>query len=191
MGALKNIFVFVIQLAFDFYLYILILRLLMQKFSTNWSNPVTQLVVKFTEPVLKPVRRFVPGFKGFDLAIVVIALIIAMIAQLLVLSLSYGFVPGFLGLILLGTTSILSKTLNCFMFAIIVSALISWFPRLQGGPLSDVVNSLAEPFLRFPRRYIPLLGGFDISPVIVLLVLYWLSSLIIPSLMAAAIRLSL
>lgn len=191
MSTIKSLFVFLIQLVFDFYLYLLILRLLMQKLSINWSNPVTQMVIKVTEPVLKPLRRYIPGFKGFDLSILVLALVIAMVQQLIVVGLSYGFMPRVLGLIMIAAITLVNKALYCFIFAIIVSALISWFPRLQGGPLSHIVNTISEPCLRLPRRFIPLIGGFDVSPVVALLVLYWLSLLFIQPLMAMAIRWSL
>lgn len=54
MVSLKYALIFIINFVFDTYIFILLLRLLLQKMGANWHNPVSQLVIKVTEPVVKP-----------------------------------------------------------------------------------------------------------------------------------------
>ncbi|MCH9743494.1 MAG: YggT family protein [Gammaproteobacteria bacterium] len=190
MVTLVQILIFLIKIIFDVFIYILILRLLLQKLSASWNNPVTQMTIRLTRPLLRPIRKIIPGFKGFDFAILVLAFVVALLRLVIVWLLSYSMLPGVVGLILLSIITLIVKTLNLFIFAIIISAIISWFPKLQGGPLSQIAWLISEPCLKLPRRFIPVVGGFDLSPLVAIIVLYLISSLIIPPLMEWTIRFS-
>jgi uncharacterized protein YggT (Ycf19 family) len=72
---------FLVQSLFDLFILALILRLIFQLVltRTDYNNPIWQAVVKLTGPVLHPLRRFVPGYKGIDVATIVLALLIKML----------------------------------------------------------------------------------------------------------------
>ncbi|SFK75983.1 YggT family protein [Methylocapsa palsarum] len=76
--------------------------------------------------------------------------------------------------------------LHLYTYVIIISAVLSWLVAFNIVNLhNDLVrslwnglNALTEPVLRPIRRQIPDLGGIDISPVIVLLLLYFIEQVI-------------
>src|SRR5690242_940135 len=73
-------------------------------------------------------------------------------------------VPHFLGLLILAGVDVIKIILNLFFYLILFQALLSW---IQPGfsPLAKVLMQMTAPILRPIQRVIPLIGGFDISPV--------------------------
>lgn len=77
--------------------------------------------------------------------------------------------------------------LNIYWWIIIASAVFSWLyafnvvnPRNQFvGAIGNALYRLTEPALRPIRRFMPDLGGIDISPIILLLILFFLQQFII------------
>jgi YggT family protein len=59
-----------------------------------------------------------------------------------------------------------------FIIAIIVRALMSWFPGTQGSSLARLLDDVTEPVLRPIRRVLPPAGGMDFSPIIALVLIY-------------------
>lgn len=60
-------------------------------------------------------------------------------------------------------------------WAIIIRVLLSWIPNLdRGNPLVQLLSQITEPVLGPARRIIPPIGGLDISPIVVILVLQFL-----------------
>jgi YggT family protein len=68
--------------------------------------------------------------------------------------------------------------LKVYLFLMLVYALISWVPSLRGR-WSDVVTRLVEPVLVPVRRIIPPLGGFDLSFLVVILIIQYVNSSIV------------
>lgn len=179
---------FIVDLAFDVYIFVLLLRLFFQKLQAGWHNPIVQLSVKMTDPIIKPMRRFLPGVKGFDLAIVV-TLVIFELAQLYsVMWLRYDIIPFFSGAILTTCVILINKTIYIFLFAIIIWSLLSWFVTSQRQPFVEVTGIIAYPLMRFARRFIPPISGLDLSPIVVLLLLYLVQQFVVTPLLAATTR---
>ena len=69
---------------------------------------------------------------------------------------------------------LLCQLLNLYLFVIFIRIILSWFPLRPGGAMQRVRDSLwkvTEPVLGFARRYLPPLGQFDLSPIVVILFL--------------------
>jgi len=64
-----------------FYLFIVLLRFLLQAARADFYNPISQFTVKATNPFLVPIRKVVPGFWGLDLAALVLAVAVHMLAS--------------------------------------------------------------------------------------------------------------
>lgn len=167
---------FIVIYLFDIYIMIVFTRFLLQMVRADFYNPVSQFVVKATTPVLKPLRRIVPGFGGLDnaslalLALLVIAKIIAWSFINFQAMLPVG------PLMLLSLKSIALTLVNYFMLIIFVGAIMSWV--VQGyHPVSAVLFQLSDPIVAPLRRLIPSAGGIDFSPMIVMLGLYFLKIL--------------
>jgi YggT family protein len=165
--------VFLLQLAFGLYILAVLLRLLFQIVRADFYNPLAQFVVALTNPILRPLRRLVPGLFGIDVASVLLLLMLQMLEIFLIATLVGRAVsPG--ALVYTAAVELLVLTLYVFMVAIIVRALLSWIvpygaPR---NPAMSLLVSLSDPLLRPARRWVPTVGGVDLSPLIVIAVLW-------------------
>jgi YggT family protein len=82
---------------------------------------------------------------------------------------------------------VIMLALNLYWWIIIISAILSWLvafnvinPRNEiVGTIGRVVYGLTEPVLRPIRRFLPNFGGIDISPIVLLLGIYFLQQIII------------
>jgi YggT family protein len=161
-----------VQTAFGIFVYALLLRFHMQWLRAPFRNPVGQFVSALTDWIVRPVRRFVPGLFGLDLA----TILIAWFAEALMLVLLYrlrGFPlagsPGAAGLLFtLAAMELLRASLYLMIGVIIVQVIISWVN--PHAPLAPVFDALTRPFYAVFRRFVPTLGNVDLSPLFVLLV---------------------
>lgn len=167
-----------LQFVFEAFIYILLIRMLLQKLGESWNNPISQFVFKLTEPVVKPLKKFIPGFKGFDLAIFVAAFLINLIETLIIFKIKVRIMPGVFGSAIISLGFIGYKFVYIYIWGVILSAIMSWVPALQHNPLASVINTIAEPLMKLGRRFIPKMAGIDLSPIPILLAL-WLIKLII------------
>lgn len=84
---------------------------------------------------------------------------------------------------LVGIAGVLNQVLQLLIFIVIVSALISWVNPDPYNPIVKFLNAVTEPMFRFIRRYIPLLGGrIDLSPIVLILAIYFVQALVVGSL---------
>jgi YggT family protein len=159
---------FLLDAVFKLFVYALLLRFYMQVFRAPFRNPLGQFVVAFTDFLVKPARRVIPGVSGVDWA----TLLLAWVAQALLVSLSFALrgtifsasVPMLLAAVSL--IELLKASIYLLMVAVFVQAILSWVAPY--GPLAPVLGALTTPFLNPIRRHLPLLGGqIDLSPLIV------------------------
>lgn len=173
-----NAATFLISTLFGLYILIVMLRFLFQWVRADFYNPISQFLVKATEPLLVPLRRFVPGMAGLDMASVVLMLALQIIELWLIYSL-IGGVPHFAGLMVLSIAELLSLALNVFLFAIIIQVIISWINPGTYNPLASLLYSLTEPLLGPARRVLPPTSGIDFSPAAVIIGLVLVSMLVV------------
>ncbi|MGE0081672.1 MAG: YggT family protein [Thiohalomonadaceae bacterium] len=172
---------FLISTLFQLYILAVLLRFLLQWARANFYNPVSQFLVKITNPALKPLRRFIPGLWGLDLAAVVLMLVLQMLSLALVAALR-GFTLGAGSLFLLSVAELVELTIYVFIFAILIQAILSWVNPGRYNPVTDALHSLNEPILRPVRRLVPPVSGFDLSPLVAIIGLQVLLMLIMPPL---------
>ena len=65
------------------------------------------------------------------------------------------------------------------IFAILLDALISWFPIAPDSPIVRLLDDITEPILSPLRRVVPRLGMFDITPIVAMVLLEILQSMIV------------
>jgi len=146
-----------------------LLRLYMQWQRVPFSNPVGGLVFALTDWLIMPLRRVIPPVGRWDVSSLVAAMLVQLVQYaLLTLLLSAGSAWAWLPWLAL--FGLLRVAVSGLIGLLIVYAVLSW---VQGGrsPLADVIARLCEPVLRPFRRVIPLMGGFDLSPLVALVVL--------------------
>jgi YggT family protein len=160
---------FLIDTAFGFLVYAALLRFIMQWLRAPFRNPIGQAVTALTDWAVKPLRRLLPGFGGYDWA----SLLFAWIGQVLWLaalaSLGSAEFSGTLAgyLLVLALVELLRAFLWILIGAVFLQAILSWVA--PDGPLAGVLNALTFRVLAPIRRLVPPLGGsLDLSPLIVI-----------------------
>lgn len=179
MSGLNGAAIFVIQTLGSLYLLVVLLRFILQLVRANFYNPICQFTVKATQPLLKPMRRVIPSVFGLDMSSLVLAILVQMLVFAVVLSLSY--IPfNVLGLFFWAVIGVLALFLKVFFFAMIISVILSWVAPGSTSPGAELVNQITEPALAPFRRFLPNLGGLDISPILAFMVIQLIQSYVIP-----------
>ena len=163
-------FAFLIDTLFHLYTVALLLRFLLQLVRANFYNPFSRALVQITDPVLRPLRRVIPGVGGIDLAAILAMVFVKMIGIWLVL-LTTGTPYTPVALLAATVYQLLDLVLLTYIVTIVVQALISWINPGVHNPVMSLLHQLNEPLLRPARRVIPPLGGLDLSPLFVLIAL--------------------
>jgi YggT family protein len=170
--------VFLIQTVFGLYILAVMLRLMLQWARADFYNPISQFIVKITNPPLKPLRRVVPGWGGIDLASVLLLIVLEML-ELFLVNLAVGRAYGMSGLFVQSLAELLALVINVFIGAILIQVVLSWVAPSSYNPITGLVHSIAEPLLTPARRILPPMAGIDFSPLVVLIVLQLLKILIV------------
>jgi YggT family protein len=149
-----------------------LLRLLLQLARTDFRNPLVQAIVRVTNPLVMPLRRVLPPLGRVDTASVVALLLAQTLRTALGLLLGGAGVPGALRLLLLAVATLLDTTLIVFLIAVFAYVVLSWVAPDGYSPAGRVLSDLVEPLLRPFRRALPAFGGLDLSPLILILLLF-------------------
>ena len=160
-----------------------LLRLYMQVQRIPFGNPVGRFVFALTDWIVLPLRRMLPKTRKVDLASLVAAYLLEL-AQFGILWLMVG--RGGAALVpLLALFGLVRLVISGVIGLVIVYAVLSWVR--SDSPIADVIDRLCAPMLRPFRRLIPLVGGFDLSPLALLVVLQ-VAAIIVANLQDAVIR---
>lgn len=198
-GAALDAFSFLIGTIFNLYAMLLALRFVMQLFRADYYNPLAQFVVKVTDPVIKPVRRIIPSIKGYDTSSLLLAFLVLLVKLVLLKALQtdYLFVAGkapladrlsYGTLVFVAFVDVIHLLFNVFIYAMIIQAILSWFPNPNTDSIRNLLSGITEPVLRPIRKYVPPVSGFDLSILIGILALFFVRILITGSLIAPFIR---
>ena len=174
----NNAGVFLIHTLFGFYILVVMLRFLLQWVRADFYNPLVQFLVKLSDPPLRPLRRFVPGLMGLDMAAVVLMLALQMLELLLILSLS-DHNTNLFGLLVLALAELLGLLVTVFFWAVIIRVIMSWVNQNPHHPLLVVLHQLTEPIMRPAANLVPVISGFDLSPILVLIALQLLNIVLV------------
>ena len=169
--------VFLIQTLFGFYILAVMLRFLLQCVRADFYNPLVQFLVRITNPPLLPLRRIIPGYRGLDLASVALAFVLQLVEVLLV-TLLFGRPLGVGGLLLLTVMELLKLLINIYLWGVIIQVVLSWVNPDPYHPAARVLAQLTAPLLRPARRWLPPISGVDLSPMLVVVALIFLSLLL-------------
>ena len=160
---------FLINIVFGLLVYAVLLRFLMQCLRAPFRNPLGRAVSALTDWAVKPLRRILPGFRGYDWASLAIAWLLQALWLAALMALGgpplYGGLAGLIAT--LAVVELIKATLWIVIGTVFLQALLSWVA--PDGPLAGVLNALTFPLLTPVRRVVPPLGGaLDLSPLIVI-----------------------
>jgi YggT family protein len=174
----ENPFIFLIDTLFNLYIAIMLVRFILQQVGADFYNPISQFVVKATQPLVSVARRFIPSIKKIDTA--TLALVFSLIILKLVLLLSLaGFPYNGLQLIVKALYELISLSFDIFIVALFAQAVLSWVNPDPYNPASKLLSSLTAPILRPIRNYVPPIGGLDLSTLVALIGLMFIKRLVL------------
>ncbi|MGH8389833.1 MAG: YggT family protein [Pseudomonas sp.] len=184
MIGLNTAAVYVLQTLGSLYLLIVLMRFVLQLVRANFYNPLCQFAVKATQPLLKPLRRIIPSMFGLDMSSLVLAILVQLALMALTLLLTYGTTGNPLQLLIWSIIGVTALFLKIFFFALIISVILSWVAPGSRNPGAELVSDICEPALAPFRKFLPNLGGLDLSPIFAFLALKLIDMLVINNLAA-------
>lgn len=193
MPYFANALQLLIKVAFDALLLLFLLRLFAELWRADFHNPISQFVYRYSNPVLAPIRRWVPNWRRWNLAAVLVAWVLELLKWLFLFATTHTL-PHLGGLLLLGVGSLISFALIVAVVLVFAWALATMFAP-QGGrgghPVWHFITQLVEPAMRPLSQRMPSLGGIDFSPTIAIVVLLLARILIAQPLIDAGLRTAL
>jgi YggT family protein len=161
---------FLIGYLFDLYIFLVLTRFILQAVRADFYNPISQFVVKATNPPLVPLRRVIPGWKGLDFAALVLVIALLVVKLLVMLWLGgYGTMPTAAQWLLITVRELAGLLLSYVFWAVLIRVILSWVAPDPNNPFTRVVIQITEPVMAPARKALPPMGGLDLSPIIVLL----------------------
>jgi YggT family protein len=161
-----------------------LLRLYMQHqripMSARSGNPMGKFIFALTDWLVLPLRRVVPAVGNWDMASLVAAFLLQL-AQFTLLWLLLGGGASVASVAVLAAFGLVRMVISGLTGLVIAFAVLSWVQTRSY--LSDLLDRLVAPVLMPVRRVVPLVGGVDLSPL-VLLVLLQIAAIVLGSLQA-------
>ena len=164
-----------------------LLRLYMQyqriPMSARSGNPMGKFIFATTDWLVLPLRRVVPALGRWDVASLLAAFLVQL-AQFCVLWLLTGMAANLLSILVMAAFGLVRMAISGLTGLVIMYAILSWVQTQNY--LADLLERLVMPVLIPIRRTVPLVGGMDLSPL-VLLVLLQIAAIVLGSVQAAVL----
>lgn len=167
-----------LQLLFHLVTFVVVLRFLLHLSRADYFNPITQGVVKATNPLILPLQTLLRPMGRLDLASLLLAIVIKAVGIFLAVKLN-GELAGIGSIFIGGVAGVVKTTLNIYFFALIISIILSWVAPQANHPGALLVYQLTEPLMAPVRKIIPSLGGLDLSPIFVFLAINLASNVLV------------
>ncbi|WP_017445214.1 YggT family protein [Gayadomonas joobiniege] len=171
-----NSIIFLVEILFGLLLMAVVLRFWLQAARADFYNPISQVIVKVTNPLLKPMQSILPAGQRWNIAALVLAFLVAA-AKFLVMFAIVGQAINPAAIAIWAVISVVKEFLNLAFWILIIRAILSWFS--QGyNPSEQILAQLTEPFLAPIRRLIPPMGGLDLSVLIAIIAIQFINILL-------------
>ena len=190
MPYLANAGQILIEFIFGILVGLVVLRVLLQLVRANFHNPICQFLYKATNPVMMPLRKIIPAWRRLDIAGTVLAWTLLLIKRVLIFAMA-GVMPSLAGLAVIAFADLIGFVLMLMLLLIIVRVILSFVGSDSYHPVVPLVFQLTEPVLKPVRKRLPAMGGFDFSPMIVLLAIMLLQALLVAPLLDLGLRMGL
>ncbi len=168
MSALQQIAYLLVEVVLDLYITAVVLRMLLGYVRANFYNPFSQFLVKITNPVLVPLRRFIPSLGTLDTSALVFAYGLKVL-QTGLLVMIMGKSAGLISILWVALGALITLVIWIFIIAIILQSVMSWLGNAHANPIAPLLNNLTDPLLHPIRRYVSPIGGIDLSPLVAIL----------------------
>lgn len=173
---------FLVENIVAFFVVLLLLRFHFQWLRVGFRNPFGEFILATTSWIALPARRLIPGLAGLDLATLLSAWLLRSVGLWIQTAL-VGAEPSAAAIAGVALVDLLRFSVYILIFAVFVLAILSWIN--PDAPMAPVFNALTRPFLRPLRRIVPPIGRVDLSPLVLLMIL-WVLLILIDGLARAA-----
>lgn len=171
MGAFNEILVYLIQTLLSLYLVAMLLRFLLQLVRADFYNPISQFLVKVTNPLVIPLRKVIPGLGGMDIASLLLALLLQMAGIVLLLLINGLGLPNIALLLAWSVLGVIGLLVNIYFFALLAMIILSWVAAGSNNPAIYLLHQITEPVMVPVRKLLPPMGGMDFSPILVFILI--------------------
>ena len=190
---------FIVGTLLNLYAAVVALRFVMQTVRADYYNPIAQFIVTATDPLLRPLRRVIPSVGRYDTASLVLCVVVLLAKLALFKALSLGPAPaigmalnanamGVPAMVLAALIDTVYLFFNVFIFSLFIQALMSWLPNAGASPVASLLHSITAPVLRPVRRFVPPMGGLDLSTLVAIIGLYAARIFVVGTLVGALLR---
>ena len=183
MSVLNSSAAFIFNTLGGLYLLAILLRFLLQIAKADFYNPVSQTVIRVTDPAVKLVRNFIPGYRGIDFSSLILALVVEAAAIYVLILLYGGGIPGIRLVVTLAFFGIIYFIINIYYYAIIASIIMSFVMLFSGSvnphPVLRLIWQLTEPIMAPVRKVVPTMGGLDFSPILIFFIIQLIQNALI------------
>lgn len=166
---MQDALVFIIRTLVDLYIITFLLRIIMQWIRADYRNPLTQFILRVTNPLVVPLRRVTPAVGNLDTASLVVVLVLELIVTIVLVTVTCAGEPMFVQVIALTILRTIYLVLRVYLFVILIYVLLSWISPGTYNPVAGLLASISEPILKPLRRIIPPIGGLDLSALFALI----------------------
>ena len=178
-GYLTNPLEFLISTLFSLYILAVMLRFILGAVRADFYNPVSQFLVRITNPLLVPMRRIIPSYRQYDTSALLLMLLLQLVSLVIVIMLR-GVSVSFITLLLAAIGELVTLVFNIFIFAIVIQVILSWVNPGTYNPVNALLYSITRPVMGPIQRLIPPVSGIDLSPLVALIGLQVLKMLVLP-----------
>ncbi len=169
----------IIEFVFHLACMLFLVRFLLQASQADFYNPISQAVVKGTDPLCKPLRAVLKPFANLDFASIFVAWLIGVINIAAVVYVTSGQLGGSIPIIMwMGLVKMLLVLTQFYKFTLFIVIIASFLAPGNVHPILQLLQQLLEPLLGPIRRIMPSLGPLDLSPLVFLLGIYLVENMI-------------
>ncbi len=162
--------IFIIKTIAQLYLLVLLLRFWLPLLRADFRNPLAQGILRITSPLVVPLRRLLPSIGRIDTSTILVAFVIQYLTFLVLLPIA-GHTVATIPILITTLIELAILSLNMFFFVILIKIILSWVAPNTHNYATALLSTLADPVLRPIRQIIPPIGGLDISPIFVIILL--------------------
>lgn len=162
---------FIIRTLLDLYILTYILRFILQWVKADFHNPVSQFIVRVTNPLVVPLRRIIPGLGGLDMATLVVILALELAATAVLTYMAAGLLTPLPTTLLHAVLRMVTTVIQLYLVAILIQVVLSWVNPGLHSPVTSILWKITAPVLSPVRRLLPPIAGLDLSPLVVLIAL--------------------
>ncbi|MGI1671900.1 MAG: YggT family protein [Neptuniibacter sp.] len=172
--------ILIIRTLGEMYAFLIIMRFLLQMAHADYYNPISQAIARLTNVPVVAISKAVPRIGKLDLSALLYAFAVKLgiIIALLIL-LGSGF-PNILHLFIYAGAGILDTILTIYFWSVLASVIISWVAPGSYHPGPQLIQQITEPVFNLARKVIPPIGGLDLSPIVIFIIIQLIKSQIAP-----------